>query len=84
MSADPTFPMMKGHYIHGTGTMTVYHNRGVSQIYGDTWPYMILHECDQADFLIRNKGADSFEVVTETGVWDILMVFDESRDSADE
>ena len=69
----------KGHWIYGSGTSTVYHNRNVGTYNGSRRGYMVLTEADAA-CTVSAKGANSF-VINTTGNWEALMVFRTGRES---
>jgi hypothetical protein len=72
MAHDPITPMQKGHFIHGSGTTTVYHRRGLGTVNG-IWPVMTYHESDVADISIDH--ASDHLVVTCAGNWKIVLGF---------
>lgn len=74
------FPVsqMKGHFIHGSGTTTVYHNRAVTA-YDGRFPYIVYGDADSA-MTIASKATSSF-IINCAGNWDLKMEFLEPRES---
>lgn len=78
MTHDPMTPMQKGHFIHGSGTATVYHNRAIASVDG-RWPIFVTHQADAA-LTISGEGANSF-IVNCSGNWKIALSFESEVES---
>lgn len=77
---DPILSMQKGHFVHGSGTATVYHNRALAQRNG-VWPILVTVQCDQSQ-TVSAEDANSFQINT-IGNWKLSMDFLEPAEVAD-
>ena len=78
MAIDTGFPMIKGHFIHGSGSQTVHHNRALTQ-YDGVWPVTTLMQSDVA-LTITAEDANTF-YVNCTGNWKGYIIFQQPREA---
>lgn len=68
----------KGHFIHGSGTTTVYHRRGLGTVNG-IFPIFVPSEADVAITIAEHTSARF--VVKCAGNWKVCMIFLDPRET---